>query len=241
MSRDLEPEPIDDDELHALFAVMREDRAPADLEERLLGALAATSVAAAAGAAVKVGFWHKVAALMNTYGVASSAIVGALSGVMVCGIYAAVDARAPDPPAPRAPLTASASPIRGAPPSIDARAVSAPSAAPRASAEVPLATPGKPITTPSGPAPAASTPPELTPPDPAPPPATATVVEATPAPREPTDMLREELRLVRAIAALVDGGRCAEARAAIAQYTAAHARGQLSGEVAVLAARCRGR
>lgn len=79
---------------------------------------------------------------------------------------------------------------------------------------------------------------------PIPAPVTTTLDAGAPqghAPNAPLDMLRQELLLVRYVATLVDGGRCAEARTAIARYGTEHPGGQLSGEVAVLAARCQGR
>jgi hypothetical protein len=171
-------------------------------------------------------------------------------------MYVVVEGRAPAQGAPPSVATSLAStaarapdaPDRGAPTGGDPGAADAPPDTPRARLEAPSQAPGKPLVPPAGatesavsPGVSASPPPDA---EPIPGPAAAAIeAGAGPgkAPSEPSDLLRKELLLVRSIATLVDGGRCAEARTAIARYGIEHAAGQLSGEVAVLAARCQGR
>ena len=260
MTRD-PPSPADDAdrELSSLFATLKDDQAPPDLEARLLEGLAATAAASAGAAAVKGGLGHKIALWLGTSGLGKSMLVGALCGGAVCGAIAVVDrppdsappatevspgARVPDltppsgagagsqnkphseevhPPFPRA-----ATPVAAASGDGEARAPAPVSAAP-GSAGAPGGA-AEPAPEPSpGAEPAAGTP------TPAPSPSPATSGSAA------SDELRRELLHVRGISALVDAGRCPEARAAIAAYRGAHRTGQLAGEVDVLAARCQGR
>lgn len=259
MTRDPPPPAADDadGELSSLFATLKDDAAPPDLEARLLSGLATTAAASAGAAAANVGLGHKIALWLGTSGLGKSMIVGALCGGAVCGAIAVVESppgSAPpageiSPPPERPPLSATGTPLSNKPYSNEAVPPSpgapAPSAAPVRDGDARTPTPAS--------APAAQPSAGVTggepEPAPAPPagPEAALSATAAPAPSPSpsvsgaSDELRRELLHVRGISALVDAGRCAEARAAIAAYRSEHRTGQLAGEVDVLAARCQGR
>lgn len=257
MTRDPPPTIGDDAELDALLAAMKQDQAPPDLEARLLDGLAATSAAGAGAAAAKASLWHKLTLLLNAHGVVTSVLIGALCGGVVCGTYSLFEGPAGPAVAPpeiaasaappeRAPGVPEQGPTPGSAPETPAAAERTPpvAAVPRSDAPPPAPKlPSTPAPSPSGAAGAGTA---DSPPDQEPAAASVTAgaqAVATPpgAPARPDDALRKELLQVRAIAVLVDAGRCAEARAAIAGYRAEHGSGQLAGEVDVLAARCLGR
>jgi hypothetical protein len=77
--------------------------------------------------------------------------------------------------------------------------------------------------------------------DPAPAVPSVVVAPAPVASITPADLLLREIGQVHAIAALVEAGRCGEARGAIARYRVEQPAGQLAAEVTVLEGRCRGR
>lgn len=261
MIRDVPPPPADEaDEIASLFAAMKDDRAPSDLEARLLAGLAAVPVATAAATAVKAGLWHKLGAWLfgNSLG---AVVIGAACGGVVCGAITlgsgpsdppdhtqgalgvattqpvSQPANAPQPPAAGASterVLPAATSSSGESPLVPASAPTTTSAHAAASAEVAPAEVGA--------TDVAVTKPEDSPANPAPGATSAIGGGANPSLSDPgvSDELRRELPLVRRISALVESGRCDEARAAIAAYRAEHRSGQLAGEVDVLATHCQG-
>ena len=253
------PPPTDDAdrELSSLFATLKDDQAPPDLEARILAGLAAAAVVSGGAAAAKVGVAEKIALWLGTSGLGKSMLVGALCGGAVCGAITVVDSpQGTSPPAGEQarpagvvegpPLSGAREPVSNTPYSEESNRGSAPPGAAGAPG------PGAPSGAPVGPGEARSPSPasisaspsssgvaggsaeSAAAPESAP-------VSASPSPSSASDELRRELLQVRGVAALVDGGRCAEARAAIAAYRSEHRTGQLTGEVDVLAARCQGR
>ncbi|MEZ4300689.1 MAG: hypothetical protein R3B70_37485 [Polyangiaceae bacterium] len=256
MTTDPSRSPMDDidADLSALLASMKDDRAPADLEARLLTGLA---TAGAGAAVVKVGFFKKALGLFGASGVVKSMLVGTVCGGLVCGAMVVAEGPSTPPatgPAPSATALLAAPPRAATPPARQASS-SAPDEPPPADNPPPASSispsaraadsPSSAALAPAlpGAAPSRDTPSALAGSAPTP---TLGAEQGTSATAgEPplpgaSDALRRELLLVRPITALVDAGQCDRARAAIAAYRAEHARGQLAGEVSVLEARCQG-
>lgn len=227
-----------DGDLSALFQTMKGDKPPADLEERLLVGLAATTAVSTAGAvAAKVGFWKKWLNLLGGSAMVKSVFVGGACGAIVCGAWVIAD------PTPAAVSTASSthgkSVVVAPPSSVSASnpLVDRPPAEPAST----LSAPSSPVVSPSnrtvgagqGGAPSLS---DKGTPTAEPSSSSAPVV--SPPSATDVDALQRELGEVRAIANLVDSGNCADARGKMAAYFANHPNGQLAGEVRALASRC---
>lgn len=268
MSHDLPPstDHETDPELTTLFATLKDDKPPPDIESRLLQGLATAAATGAGIAATKSSLWSKLFLWLATEGLPKSILLGALGGALVGGAITLATPPSDSLVAPSSPETLPASRPAGK----DHAPAPSPNpnspGAPPANSLSPVGTPTPVTTSPLGPsngAPsnsAATAPPDSpspvapTPSDPA---ATgndaatgsdaATAAAGTtspppsPLPPEPADALRREVPLVRAIATLVDAARCDEARAAIAAYRAEHHKGQLAAEVDALAVRCQPR
>lgn len=236
MSRDPEARSTDDAELSALFRTMRDDRAPDDLEEKLLTAVAVGGAAWA----VKSGFFATLFAKLfaATKGSTAATVLGL--SLAAAGSLAAVQIIATQT-APRPAIDS----LPGVAPVVPARAPSPPRAEPVPPVEIAPAVvpPSASAAAPAGPrasAPAREANPRA---EPAPrttelvdPPARSASVEIPAAP--PADVLREEATRVRGVADLVAAGRCSDASAAIQAYRAAFPRGQLRREITLLEARC---
>lgn len=226
------------DELSSLFRTMRDDRAPDDLEEKLLTAVAVGGAAWA----VKTGFFATLFAKLfaATKGSAAATVLGV--SLAAAGSLAAVHVIATQT-APRQAIE----PSRRAAPVVVQQAAPAPRPEPAPTSEIaPALVPTvAPSAVPATPGPRASTPlrevvprsePTSKDTDAPPPPATVAIIEP-PAP-PPADVLREEANKVRGVADLVAAGRCAEASGAIQAYRASFPRGQLAREITLLEARC---
>lgn len=241
-----EPDLSPDDELADLFAAMRAERAPDDLERKLLGAVAVTGAATI----VKSGFLSGLLARLPLLGAGGTALKTIAISSLVAGGFAVALAVATDRAVPTVPAAVSTPfPSRadraaaGAHSSLAAPASAAPSP-PSTVVETPAAS--------AAPRDASSPPRDLEPGAPrraaskgvdpvdAPLPANVTpepVPSAVAAPIA-ADVLREEASRVRGVAAQVSAGRCDDARALARAYWAAFPNGQLGYEVRVLEARC---
>lgn len=258
MSHPIDPrEPVPEDaQLSAALSAMKRDRAPDDIEARLLTALAAGTVAGSAATAatlakaspaskalllLKASWWAKLGVVLVSAGTVwtaqrlltpSATPSASLSSSSLASVPRAPEASAPAlASAAGDPATPTLDPLPDPaallPPATTSSTVPSDHALPR-----------------SGRAQLSALPPRTSPSEP--PASAAAIVASAPlatasAPSTPPDALSEELAQVRAITALVQAGQCDLARPQIAAYRRRSGQKRFASEVEVLAVRCQRR
>ncbi len=138
------PSPDADQELDALFASMKQDHAPVDVEERILHAI---GPALGTGAlAAKTGAWSRLVGLLKASTAAKLGAVGLVSGGVALSTAALLDA----PSARRSPALATVAPSAPlAPPSAPVSAGSLPPSPPADPVSAPVASAALPAVSPT--------------------------------------------------------------------------------------------